>query len=73
MFSEYKNHNSPVDSLFVFCFVLLLFYPIATVFQLYLAGDMMYEMKVGRKPEPTLSLTQGIFNLPHSLQLEPRN
>ena len=35
-----------------------LFYVIATVFQLYHAGGMMYEM---RKPEPTLLPTNGIF------------
>ena len=45
-------------------FVLLLFYGIATVFRLYLGGDIMYEMRK-RKPEPTLLLTQGISNLPH--------
>ena len=44
-------------------FVLLLFYAIATVFHLYLGGDMMYEMR--RQPQPTPSLTQGIFNLIH--------
>ena len=41
-------------------FVCLLFYAIATVFQLFHGGDM-YEMR--RKPEPTLLPTQGIFNL----------
>ena len=44
-------------------YCLLLFYAIATIFQLYHGGDMMYEMS-RRKPEPTLLLTQGIFNLP---------
>ena len=42
---------------------LLLFYAIAKVFQLYHGGDMMPEMR-RRKPEPTLLLTQGIFNPP---------
>ena len=45
---------------------LLLFYAIATVFQIYHGGDMMYEMRKG-KPDPTLLLTQGIFNLPHHI------
>ena len=43
--------------------LVLLFYAIATVFRLYHGGDMIYEMR-RRKPEPTLILTQGIFNLP---------
>ena len=43
---------------------LLLFHARATVFQLYLDSDMMYEMRK-RKPKPTLSPTQGIFNLSH--------
>ena len=37
------------------CF-LLLFFAIATLFQLYHGGDMMYEMR-RRKSEPTLLLT----------------
>ena len=37
---------------------LLLFYAIATLFQLYPGGDIMYEM---RRIKPT----QGIFNLPN--------
>ena len=36
----------------------------ATVFQLYLGSDMMYEMR-RRVPEPTLVVTEGISNLPH--------
>ena len=51
-------------------FVWLLLYAIETVLQLYLGGDMMYEMwGRERKPEPTLLLTQGIFkfNLPHHI------
>ena len=44
----------------LFC---VLLYVIATVFQLYLGGDMMYKMR--RKPEPTPLATKGIFNLPH--------
>ena len=47
-------------------FVLLLLYTISTVFQLYLGGSMMHEMRKG-KHEPTLLLTQGIFNLPHHI------
>ena len=44
--------------------VLLLFCAIATVFQLYLGGDMRYE--IGRtNPMPTLLPTQGINNFPH--------
>ena len=45
---------------------LLLFYAIATIFQLCHGGDMMYEMRK-TKPEPTLLPTQGIFNLPHHI------
>ena len=53
---------------FLFVFVLLLSYIIATLFQLYLGGDMMH--KVGRrKPEPTLLLSQGIFNFPHHIYM----
>ena len=44
---------------------LLCFYVIAKVFQLYLGGDVMYEMR--RMPEPALLQTQGIFNLPHHI------
>ena len=46
-----------------FCFALSLFYAIATAFQLYLDGDMMYKMK--RNPKPTPLPSQGIFNLPY--------
>ena len=42
-----------------------LFNAIATVFQLYHRNDMMYEVR--RKPEPTLLLTQRIFNIPHHM------
>ena len=41
----------------------LLFNAIATVFQLYFGSDMMYEMR--RRPDPTLLLTQRIFDLLH--------
>ena len=47
-------------------FGLLLFYAIATLFQLYLGSAQMYEMS-RRKPKPTLLLTQGIFNLPRHI------
>ena len=47
-------------------FVLLLFYGIATVCQLYLGHDMMNEMTM-RKPEPTILLTQGIINIQHHI------
>ena len=47
-------------------FVLLLFYAISTIFQLYLVSDMMYEMR-RRKPKPTLLPTQEIFNLHHHI------
>ena len=47
---------------------LLLFYGIATVFQLYHGGDMKYETR-RRKPEPTDLLTQGIFSLPHLISM----
>ena len=53
------------DADYVCLFVLLLVYAIATVLQLYLGADMMYEMR--RKPKPTLLQTQGIFNLPHHI------
>ena len=43
----------------------MLFYAIATVFQLNNGGDMMYESR--RKPEPTLLPTQRIVNLPHHI------
>ena len=33
---------------------LLVFDAIETVFQLYLGGDVMYDMREERKPEPTL-------------------
>ena len=46
-----------------FLLILLLCYAIATVFQLYLDRDIMYEMR--RKHEPTLLPTHGIFNLQH--------
>ena len=44
----------------------LLFYAIATVFQLYHGGDMMHEMR-RRKHEPTRLPTQQIFNLPQHI------
>ena len=47
---------------------LLLLYNIATVFQLYHGSDMMYEMR-RRKPEPTLLLTEAIFNLQHHIDM----
>ena len=49
-----------------FCVCLLLFYTIATVFQLSHGGDMIYEMR-RRKPEPTFVPTQGAFNLQHHI------
>ena len=48
---------------------LLLFYTIATAFQLYHGSHMMYEMR-RRKLEPTLLQTQGIFNLPHHICIQ---
>ena len=54
---------------FVFVFVvLLLFHAVATVFQLYVVSDMMYEMK-RRETEPTLLMIYEIFNLPHHIGL----
>ena len=50
--------------LFIGC--LLLFYAVATVFQLFHGGDVMYEMR-RRKPEPTLLPTKGIFKFPHHI------
>ena len=49
-------------------FVCLLFYTLETVHQLYHDGDMMNEMR-RRKPEPLLLPTQGIFNLPHHIDM----
>ena len=46
--------------------VVLLFYAIARVFQLYLGGDMMYEMR-RKKPKLALLSTQVIFNLLHHI------
>ena len=46
----------PGRNVFICCF-----YDIATVFQLYHGGGMMYEMR--RKPEHTLLATLGIFNI----------
>ena len=46
-----------------FCFVVLR-HRLATVYQLYLGSDMMYEIR-RRKPEPILLPTPGILNLPH--------
>ena len=43
-----------------------LFYAIAIVFQLHQCNVMLYEMG-RRKSDPTLLLTQGIFNLPHHM------
>ena len=61
------DHHAAVYSfLFVCLFVCLtLFYAVATVFQLYHGNDMIYEMRRGTKPEPTLLTMQGIFDLPH--------
>ena len=47
-------------------FVLLLLYTVATTWQLYIGGDMMYEMR-RRKPEHKILLTQGIFNQSHNI------
>ena len=52
--------------IFIDLFCCLFFYIIATVFQLYYGGDMMYAMR-RRMPESTLLPTQGIFNLPHHI------
>ena len=49
-------------------FALLLFYTIATVFQLYLGSYMMYEMR-RRKAKHIILPIQGIFNLPHYIGL----
>ena len=48
------------------CFVAV--FAIATLFKLYLGGNMMYE-KRRRKRERTLLLTQVIFNLPHHISM----
>ena len=58
------RYSSPENSP-IYINSLLLYCAIATVFQLYIDGDMMYEMR--RKPKPTLLLTQRIFNLPYPI------
>ena len=46
-------------------------YAIATVFQLYNSSDMMYDYDmIRRKTEPTRLPTQGIFHLPHHVDME---
>ena len=45
---------------------LVLFYAIATVFQLYHSHHFMYQIR-RRKPEPTLLQTQGLFNVPQHI------
>ena len=49
----------------IYLLVLLLCYPITTLFQLYHGGVVIYQMK--RTPEPTLLLNEGIFNLPQHI------
>ena len=44
----------------------LICYAITTEFQLYLSGDMKYEMR-RRKPKHTTLPIQGIFNLPYNI------
>ena len=51
---NYLTHVHLLPHMLFVCFVL--FYATATVFQLYLCVDMMYEMR-RRKPKPTLLLT----------------
>ena len=46
---------------------LLLFYDIATVFQLYHGSEFIYEMRRRKLESPRLFPTQGIFNLPHHI------
>ena len=50
-----------IDAIWFVC--LLLLDVIATVFQLYHGGVIMFEMR-RRKPKPTFLPTQGLFNLP---------
>ena len=63
--SEVSNEDClvPLKPSMTIWICLLLFCGIATAFQFH-GSDMMYEMR-RRKPEPTLLLTQGTFNLPH--------
>ena len=56
---------SGIGGIMFLCF-LLLFYAIATEFQLYNGGDMMDEMR-RRNPELTFLRTQGSCNLPHHI------
>ena len=49
----------------VFCFVVVSCHSNSILVR-YHGGDMMYEMRRS-KPEPTLLLTQGIFNLQHRI------
>ena len=55
----------PVNTDWISLVCLLLIHAIATVFQVYLHGDMMYEMR--SKPEPTLLQTQSIFKFPNHI------
>ena len=61
----YRISLSPIHNLLLYVVVSsVLFYIIATVFQLNLGGDMTYGMR--RKPEPTILPIRGIFYLlPH--------
>ena len=45
---------------------------IAKLFQLYHGDDMMYDIR-RRPPDPTVLLTQGMFNLPHHITYYERN
>ena len=60
-----RGVSGEVEGLFVY---LLLFYAIATAFQLNHDGKMMYE-KRRRNPKPTLLPTQENFNFPHHIGL----
>ena len=51
-------------------FVCLLFYTIATVFQLYLGNEMIYEMRKEKGPSLHFLPTHGIFNLPHHIGMQ---
>ena len=59
----YQNRRRSGHCLRLVC---LLFYAIATLFQLYHNSDAVNEMR-RRKPEPTLLLTKEIVNLPHHI------
>ena len=64
IYSTWFRNDRIVGCLF-HCFCLLLFYSIATLFQLYLDGDLMNELR--RKPAPTCLAPAGLFKSAHNV------